>query len=246
MGHRQTNRHYQILNNMASERLQKILSASGISSRRRAEDLIRAGKVTVNGTTAGIGDKADLDVDEVKVEGKIVKAAPSLIYVMLNKPREYICTRRDPRGRRSVYDLLPKDIRLKVWNVGRLDFYSEGLLLFTNDGDVTQQLMHPSFGHEKEYKVELNVPADEVDFSKLEKLRMGLKRGQIEYQPAEVKRKGGFFYITVKEGRKHQVRRMIETVGYKVKSLKRVRMNNLELGDLPVGKIEFVKREDIM
>jgi 23S rRNA pseudouridine2605 synthase len=246
MAHQQMSRGCRTPNSMASERLQKILSASGISSRRRAEDLIRAGKVTVNGTTAGIGDKADLDVDVVKVEGKVVKPADTLLYVMLNKPREYICTRKDPRGRRSVYDLLPKDIRTKVWNVGRLDFYSEGLLLFTNDGDVTQQLMHPSFGHEKEYKVELNVPADEVDFSKLEKLRMGLKRGDIEYQPAEVKRKGGFFYITVKEGRKHQVRRMIETVGYKVASLKRVRMNRLELGDLPVGKIEMVERGDIM
>lgn len=227
------------------ERLQKILSVTGISSRRRAEDLIREGKVTVNGETVKVGDKADLSVDEVKVNGKILKPS-EYVYIMLNKPREYISSRRDIRHRRSVYDLLPKELRSKVWNVGRLDYYTEGLMLFTNDGALTQALTHPKFEHEKEYKVELNVPAEQADFSKLEKLRKGMMRGESVYQPAEIKRHGGYFYVTLKEGQKHQVRRMIEATGYKVKSLKRVRMGKLELGDLPLGKKAFVQKEDIV
>lgn len=230
---------------MPPERLQKLLSAAGIASRRHAEDLILAGKVTVNGKTAKLGDKADLSVDVVKADGKNVKPQTDFVYIMLNKPREYIVSRRDIRKRRSVYDLIPKDYRMKVWNVGRLDYYSEGLLLFTNDGELTQELMHPSFGHEKEYRVELNVPADEADFTKIERLRKGMIRGEREYQPAEVSRKGGFIYVTVKEGQKHQVRRMIEAVGYKVKSLKRIRLNKLELGDLPLGKVRFVEKSEI-
>jgi pseudouridine synthase len=231
---------------MAKERLQKILSASGVASRRHAEDLIRAGKVTVNGKTASIGESADLSVDQIKVDGKNVKPVEQLYYIMLNKPREYITSRRDIRKRRSVYDLIPKALRMKVWNVGRLDYYTEGLLLFTNDGALTQELMHPSFEHEKEYKVELNVPAEQADFTKLEKLRKGMVRGMKEYQPAEIQRKGNFVYVTIKEGQKHQVRRMIEATGYKVKRLQRVRMNKLELGSLPTGKIKMVEKSDII
>jgi pseudouridine synthase len=106
--------------------------------------------------------------------------------------------------------------------------------------------MHPSFEHEKEYKVELNVPAEQADFTKLEKLRKGMVRGMKEYQPAEIQRKGNFVYVTIKEGQKHQVRRMIEATGYKVKRLQRVRMNKLELGSLPTGKIKMVEKSDIM
>ena len=231
---------------MPAERLQKILSVAGISSRRRAEDYIRAGKVTVNGVTAKVGDKADLAVDQVKYEGKLLKPVDQLYYIVLNKPREYISARRDIQKRRSIYDLLPKDLRTKVWNVGRLDFYTEGLMLFTNDGVLTQELTHQKFEHEKEYRVELNVPTAEVDFTKLEKLRLGMMRGAKEYQPAEVTRRGQYIYVTLREGQKHQVRRMIESVGYKVKSLKRIRMNKLELGDLPLGKTKQVTREEIM
>jgi pseudouridine synthase len=228
------------------ERLQKILSAAGVASRRHAEDLIRAGKVAVNGKIATIGESADLSMDQIKVDGKNVKPAEQLYYIMLNKPREYITSRLDIRKRRSVYDLIPKPLRMKVWNVGRLDYYTEGLLLFTNDGALTQELMHPSFEHEKEYKVELNVPAEQADFSRLEKLRKGMVRGMKEYQPAEIQRKGNFVYVTIKEGQKHQVRRMIEATGYKVKRLQRVRMNKLELGDLPTGKIKMVEKSDII
>ena len=137
-------------------RLQKFLSSAGVASRRHAEDLILQGAVTVNGQPAQIGDKVVPARDRVECNGKLVRAEERIYYLALNKPKGYICSRSDPQGRKSVYGLLPEELRSKVWSVGRLDFFTEGLLLFTNDGELTQALAHPRYEHEKEYEVVVN------------------------------------------------------------------------------------------
>jgi 23S rRNA pseudouridine2605 synthase len=229
---------------MAEERLQKFLSNAGIASRRRAETLISAAKVTVNGKTAKLGDKVDPEVDEVKVEGKVIKPETTFYYIAVNKPKGYITSRFDPQKRKTVYTFLPKDLQSKVWNVGRLDIYTEGLILFTNDGELTQQLAHPSFEHDKEYEVVLN---KQIDEKSLDKLRKGIEIGEHDMtSPAKIKNKGDKIFMTIHEGKKRQIRRMFQKVGYKVANLKRIRMNKLKLDDLPLGKYKFVTKEDII
>ena len=227
-----------------TERLQKFLSNAGIASRRRAETLIQAGKVTINGKTAKLGDKVDPAVDVVKYNGKILKPETTLHYIAVNKPRGYISSRFDPQKRKSVYKLLPEELRSKVWSVGRLDFYTEGLLLFTNDGDLTEQLAHPRFEHDKEYEVELN---KNIDDATLDRLRVGVEIGEgFTTSPAKIRVRNNKIYMTIHEGKKRQIRRMFEKVGFKVKNLKRIRMNKLALADLAPGKIKFVTKEDII
>ena len=133
------------------ERVQKFISSAGAASRRKAEEFIKSGQVTINGRKAKLGDKVDPEVDVVKVYGKLVKPAEAKIYLALNKPQGYLVSKSDLKGKKSVFVLLPEELRNKVWNVGRLDFDTEGLLILTNDGDLTQALAHPSFEHEKEY-----------------------------------------------------------------------------------------------
>ena len=229
---------------MPAERLQKILSNAGVASRRRAETLISSGIVRVNGKVAKLGDKADLAVDKVEVNGKKIRAEVAMHYLMVNKPREYISSRRDPQGRKSVYNLVPPALRPKVWTVGRLDFYTEGLVLFTNDGDLTQQLAHPKYEHDKEYEVMLN---KEFSAAQLDKLRHGVEIGDgFMTSPAKVRVKGDKIYLTIHEGKKHQIRRMFVAVGLKVKSLRRIRLNKLELGDLASGQFREVTRDQII
>ncbi len=229
---------------MATERLQKFLSNAGIASRRRAEALIEQGKIKINGRVAKIGDKVDRAKDEIEFNGKIIKPESELFYIAVNKPKGYITSRFDPEKRKSVYTLLPKELQSKVWSVGRLDFYTEGLILFTNDGDLTQQLAHPSFEHDKEYEVMLN---KEVSDAQLDKLRQGIEIGDREMtEPAKIRVRDNKIYMVIHEGKKRQVRRMFEAIGFKVKNLKRIRINKLSLGDLPLGKFKFVKREEII
>ena len=229
---------------MAQERLQKFLSNAGIASRRGGELLIEKGLVKINGKVAKIGDKVDPEKDEVRYNGKVIKPVEEKYYIAAYKPKGYISSRFDPDKRRSVYDLLPKDLQSKVWTVGRLDFYTEGLILFTNDGELTQQLAHPSFEHDKEYEVELN---HDIGEDSLDQLREGVEIGDRDMtQPAKITKKGGKIYMVIHEGKKRQIRRMFEKVGYKVKNLKRIRINKLELGDLPLGKIKYVHREDVV
>jgi 23S rRNA pseudouridine2605 synthase len=227
-----------------TERLQKFLSNAGIASRRRAETLISAGHVVVNGKVAVLGDKVDPDIDRVEVLGKRVKPENQFYYIAVNKPLNVISSRFDPQKRRSVYEFLPKDIQSKVWSIGRLDFKTEGLMLFTNDGDLTELLAHPRNEHEKEYEIQLNVDFDE---SKVGRLKEGIEIGEnVRVAASKVKIRNKVVYLTINEGKKHQVRKMIEAIGYKVKSLKRIRMGKLELGDLPIGKYKFVEKSDIL
>ena len=229
---------------MPVERLQKFLSGAGIASRRRAETLISAGKVKINGAVAKLGDKVDPAADRIEVSGKVIKPKTELYYLAVYKPKGYITSRFDPKGRKSVYTLVPKELRDKLWTVGRLDFFTEGLILFTNDGELTQQLSHPKYEHDKEYEVLLNKPFDEKQFGKLKR---GVEIGAgAMTSPAKIRVDGEKVFLTIHEGRKHQVRRMFEAIGFKVRNLKRVRLNKLELGDLPLGKYRMVKKEQII
>lgn len=227
------------------ERLQKILSSRGICSRRKAEELIAAGKVTVNGTAAGLGDGADPAVDEIMVEGKPLPAGSDCVYLMLHKPRGFVTTLSDEKGRPNAAQLVA-DCGVRVYPVGRLDMDSEGLLLFTNDGEFANRLMHPKHQVEKTYDTwvtgydpgcfkRLGEPMELDGF----RLRLPkLKLLKAEGQNARIR-------ITIHEGRNRQVRRMCEIAGMKVTRLKRIREGCVELGDLPKGKWRYLSADEV-
>lgn len=225
------------------ERVQKFLSTAGIASRRKAEEFIKSGQVSINGRRAKLGDKVDPNKDRVTVYGKLIKQADKKIYLALNKPKGYVVSRKDPRHRKTVFELLPEDFRNKVWNIGRLDYDTEGLLLFTNDGELTQKLAHPKYEHDKEYEVTTKESAGE---SQLEKLRQGVEIATGLTWPAKVRNKGGKIYITLHEGKKRQIRRMLTAVGLEVKNLKRTRINRLLLGDLKTGAFKAINKTEII
>lgn len=229
------------------ERLQKVLSQAGVASRRKSEELIKEGRVKVNNRRVGkLGRKVDPEKDKIEVDGKEVKVPEELIYLAVNKPYGYITSRRGQYGRRTVYHLLPKEIRKKVWSVGRLDYRSEGLLIFTNDGELTQKLTHPKFEHEKEYEVEVGSKIDKKDMKELEKgVDIGgyiTAKAKVEVVNSKTVR------ITIGEGRKRQIRRMLDAIGYSVIKLTRIRVGKLELKDLKLrpGEVREIKKEDIL
>lgn len=226
------------------ERVQKFLSGAGVASRRKAEEFIKSGQVFINGRKARLGDKVDGQKDVVKVYGKIIKPANAKIYIMLNKPKGYVVSKKDPRRRKTVFDLLPADLKHRVWNVGRLDYDTEGLLILTNDGELTQKLAHPKFEHDKEYEITTDVmPTD----NQLETLRTGVEIATGLTCPAKVKIFANKILITIHEGKKRQIRRMFDAVGLNVISLKRVRIGKLLLPpDLPPGQHIFVQKSDIL
>lgn len=226
------------------ERVQKFISSSGLASRRKAEEFIMSGQVQINGRKAKLGDKVDPEKDEVKVYGKIIKPPEEKIYLALNKPKNAVVSKSDPRGRKTVFELLPENLRTKVWNVGRLDFGTEGLLILTNDGDLTQSLAHPSFEHDKEYEI---TTQEEPTEGQLEQLRMGVDIATGPTSPAKVKIKNGKLYMTIHEGKKRQIRRMCDAVGLSVVNLKRVRIGKLVLpADLTPGQYKAVHKSDII
>ncbi len=225
------------------ERLQKLLSGAGIASRRAAEDLIRQGRVSVNGrTVTELGTKADLSRDEIKVDGRRVKPVARYRYLLLNKPRGYVTTRSDPQKRRTVMSLLG-EIREYVYPVGRLDYDSDGLLLLTNDGDLAAALTHPSHEVERVYKVQVAGVPDERAIEKLEK---GVPLDGKRTAPAEVRMArsdrersatSATLFMTIREGRNRQVRRMCEAVGHPVERLTRVRIGPLSDAGLRAGQV---------
>ena len=223
------------------ERLQKILSAHGLASRRAAEGWLAAGRVTVNGRPAQVGDKADPDRDDIRVDGKPLKGPSKRTYLMLNKPRGYVTTLSDEKGRRTVADLV-RDCGARVWPVGRLDLESEGLLILTDDGELTQRLLHPSHEVEKEYHVwvEGDVAAA------LPVLRGPLELDGVPLAPARVERLGEReLSVVIHEGRNRQVRRMCALAGLKVTRLQRVREGELMLGTLPKGRWRLLTQEEL-
>ena len=226
------------------ERVQKFLSEQGIASRRKAEEFIKSGQVSINGRRAKLGDKVNPDKDEVKVYGKIIKPKNLKHYIALYKPRGYVVSKRDPQGRKTIFSLLPEELRTSVWNVGRLDYETEGLIILTNDGDLTEQLAHPKYEHDKEYEVITDI---DPKTQQLDKLRQGVEISSGLTSAAKVKTKSGKVLITIHEGKKRQIRRMFNSVGLGVKNLKRIRINKLSLpSNLAPGKYQIVNRSDII
>ncbi|WP_297208939.1 pseudouridine synthase [uncultured Flavonifractor sp.] len=213
------------------ERLQKILSARGVASRRTAEAYLEAGRVMVNGRPAGLGDRADPQRDDIRVDGRPLPPLERRTYLMLNKPRGCVTTLSDERGRRTVAQLV-SGCGARVWPVGRLDLDSEGLLILTDDGALTQRLLHPSHQVEKEYQVWV---AGDVERG-LPVLRGPLALDGVALHPARVEVLGpGLLSVTIHEGRNRQVRRMCQAAGLTVRRLRRVREGGLTLGTLKSG-----------
>lgn len=229
---------------MANERLQKILAAAGVASRRAAEEMILEGRVTVNGRVVDrLGEKADPAVDHVKVDGKRLRGPAPFRYILMNKPRGVVVTRDDPQRRPTVYALLGTRVSEPVVPVGRLDFDSEGLILLTNDGPLAHRIAHPSGGCRKEYEVKVSgVPTP----AKIARLARGVLLDGVRTAPAEVElvdttpeRDGAggnaWLRVVLGEGRSRQVRRMLESVGHKVSKLRRVAIGPIRDGSIPPG-----------
>ena len=231
------------------ERLQKILSGAGVCSRRAAESYITAGRVKVNGITANLGDSADLEADEILVDGRpLRKNGPRPVYIMLNKPRGYVTTLSDEAGRKTVADFL-SDVPERVYPVGRLDMHSEGLLILTNDGDLAHHLTHPSHEVYKEYLVKLS--PDEDGLPSPEKPLSGvIELDGEKLLPAKcrllAKTESGYIMtIAIRQGKNRQIRRMCAKCGYTVNSLKRVSEGDVKLGELPSGRWRYLTEKEI-
>ena len=227
------------------ERLQKLLSAAGVCSRRTAEGYITAGRVTVNGAIALLGQQADPETDDIRVDGVPLGREPEAVYLMLNKPRGYVTTVSDEQGRKTVMDLLT-GVSTRVYPVGRLDRDSEGLLLLTNDGALTHRLLHPSHEVSKEYRVTVSGPVEHA----AENLRRIRDVAGMAIRPAEVqmlRREGNRaeLRIVIHEGRNRQIRRMCARCGLEVLRLQRVREHCLELGTLPLGQWRYLTAAEI-
>jgi 23S rRNA pseudouridine2605 synthase len=231
---------------MPAERLQKIIAAAGIASRRKAEELITAGRVEVNGKTVKeLGSKADPQHDHIRVDGKLLHGPQRPVYLMLNKPKGYITAASDPEGRPTVLDLVRAGAR--IYPVGRLDYASEGLLLLTNDGALAAKLMHASSHVPKTYQVKVSGRPTEADLGKLRagvvlppdpKHPRAARKGSRKTAPAGIRMlrdaPNPWYEVTLIEGQNRQIRRMFETVGHHVEKIKRVRYGPLEL-DLEPG-----------
>lgn len=217
------------------ERLQKILSARGIASRRKAEEYIEEGLVKVNGKVAIIGQKADPELDTIEVDGRVLQSRQEMLYYVFYKPRGIITTNAPHQTSKTLFDAIPLELKSKIFPVGRLDKDSEGLLLFTNDGALAFRLTHPKFDHEKEYEVTTEMPITE---GQLQKLRQGMMILGDKTKPATVERIGDAkFRIALTEGKNRQIRRMCQKVGCPVKKLVRVRIMTLTDQHLKSGMI---------
>lgn len=227
------------------ERLQKIISRYGVASRRQAEVMLQDGRVRVNGNTAKLGDTADEIEDVIEIDGVRLKKAPPRIVIMLNKPRGYVTTMQDDKGRKNVSDLVA-DCGQRVYPVGRLDLFSEGLLLMTNDGELANRLMHPKSEIKKVYHVWISGCKDDT----VKKLTDSIEIDGRKTKPAEVRllhRSADIAMLEVglSEGRNRQIRRLCEHAGVTVTRLKRIKEGTLELGELPVGKWRLLSSQEV-
>ena len=240
---------------MPAERLQKIIAAAGITSRRKAEELITQGRVTVNGQVmTELGSKADPERDHIKVDGKLLRGAERHIYLLLNKPKGYVTTLSDPEGRPTVMDLV-KHVGERIYPVGRLDYGSEGLLLMTNDGELANFLTRAASHVEKTYLVKISGRASEED---IEKLRHGIRIGSkpaprgmqaaVRTAPAQVRivreAENPWYEVTLIEGKNRQIRRMFEEIGHHVEKIKRVRYGPLQL-DVEPGQFRELTAQEV-
>ena len=236
---------------MPVERLQKIIAAAGVASRRKAEELITSGRVAVNGqTVTELGTKADAERDHIRVNGKLLHGPERRIYLLLNKPKGYVTTVSDPEGRPTVMNLLT-GVKGRVYPIGRLDYASEGLLLLTNDGSLAEKLMKAASHVPKTYLVKISGKPED---SALEKLRAGVSipsgdgKRRVRTAPAKIQiikdAPNPWYEVTIIEGRNRQIRRMFEQVGHHVEKIKRVRYGSLEL-DVPPGRYRQLKPPEI-
>jgi 23S rRNA pseudouridine2605 synthase len=225
---------------MSLMRLQKFLSVAGICSRRRGEDYIKAGRVSVNGrNVVELGTKIDPENDQVHFDGKPIKYEQSLVYIAMNKPVDYVTSCSHP-GEKIVLELV--DIDQRIYPIGRLDKDSTGLLLLTNDGRLHHKLSHPSFDHEKEYDVAV---AKTITDGALKKMATGMPMMEGKTRPARVRRiSSRRFRMVLKEGKNRQIRRMVRKVGNRVTILKRIRVAGIKLGRLPPGKWRYLTEKE--
>ena len=228
-----------------AERLQKIIAARGVTSRRKAEEWILAGRVTVNGTVAALGKRADEGIDEICIDGNPLPKQEGFVYILLNKPRGFVTTLSDEQGRKNAAQLVA-DCGKRVYPVGRLDMDSEGLLLFTNDGAFANALMHPKQEVDKVYEVWVTGYAPGAE----EKLARPIFLDGYPIKPPVVRllkadADKARFLVTIHEGRNRQVRRMCQAAGMHCTRLRRIQEGSLELGDLPLGKWRYLTEEEI-
>ncbi|MCP5060593.1 MAG: rRNA pseudouridine synthase [bacterium] len=238
---------------MSAQRLQKLLASSGLASRREAEDWVRAGRVSVNGKVAELGARADPSTDDIRVDGERLRISKRS-YWLVHKPRDVLTTTSDPwagrQGRRTVLDLLPPETReARLHPVGRLDAESEGLVLLTNDGELTQALLHPSLGNEREYQVTVR---GQVEAASVQRLRTGIRLEDGPTQPWKVRvrsveddGRSTRVDVVLREGRKHQIRRAFRALGNPVQRLRRTRMGPLKLGRLARGRARELTADEV-
>lgn len=231
---------------MPAERLQKILSQAGVASRRHAEQIIREGRVTVNGAViTELGSKADSETDHIKVDGKLLHAPRRLVYIALHKPDKTVTTVSDPQQRRTVMDLLAR-VRERVYPVGRLDYHSEGLLLFTNDGELANAIMSAATHLPKTYLVKVNGP---LAAEQEERFRHGVPLSGRRTLPAGLKlvhaAENPWYEVRLFEGRNNQIRLMFKHFGRLVEKLKRVRIGPIELGPLKPGEFRYLDADEV-
>ncbi len=233
------------------ERLQKILSHAGIASRRKSEELIEQGRVTINGKIAVLGDRAISGEDSIKVDGRRLRAAPSHRYLLFNKPRGCLCTASDPQGRVTVLDLVPGGRQHGMHTVGRLDYNTEGLLLVTNDGDFSQRVAHPRYGCTKLYEVKVKGRPEEAGLKKLRKgiLIEGRRTGPCRISAMAVSSSrpasNTWWKVSLSEGRTRQIREMFLRIGHPVQRLRRVGIGPLRDPKLPVGEVRDLKPGEV-
>ena len=231
---------------MPQERLQKILARAGLGSRRKCEELIAQGRVTVNGQVARLGMKADPLRDDIRVDGQRIRTVEPLVYIMVNKPRWVLSTMEPDRKHRTLRDLVP--VPERVFPVGRLDLESEGLVLLTNDGELAQRLMHPRYGHEKEYRV---LVAKVPDEKQLRAFRYGIvlpdgyRTRPVKVDILRRQGKGAWLRMVLTEGRKRQIREMCRAIGLPVVRLIRTRIGPLRLKDVGVGEWRYLTPEEV-
>lgn len=238
------------MESVKSERLQKVIANRGLASRREAENWIEEGRVRVNGVVARLGDKCLPGQDQVEVDGApLPRQAPPRLVLAMNKPRGILCTNDDPHGGRTVFDLLPPEMReLKLFCVGRLDKDSEGLLLVTNDGKLRQELTHPSYQVVKKYAVEIDRPLEEKDVKRLlrgvewEGERLSVDK--VFPFGSRSRRNWKKLEVTLQHGRKREIRRLFYAFGYKVKRLQRFQIGHYQLKGIPRGQFKRLDKRE--
>jgi len=230
------------------QRLQKFMAQNGIASRRKCEELIASGLVKVNGSIVSEpGHKIDIETDMVEVDGRIIESSQTeLFYYLLNKPKGYVSTAKDQFGRPSVVSLIKSSARL--YPVGRLDYDTEGLIIITNDGELTNKLTHPSYSIAKEYEAKVK---GAIPDKAIEDFERGIDIGGYITQPAEMKiveihKNFSIIRITISEGKNRQVRKMCAALGHEVLELKRIAIGNLIVGDLEVGKYRELSKQEVL